>query len=274
MAEAFSQLGVCPQEDPLWEGISGRKHLLFYGKLKGVPASQLDAKISAMFYRLGFSKDDLTKLAGQYSGGMKRKLSLAIALIAQPPLLFLDEPSAAVDAAAKRHLWKIIKMREQSQSVVLTTHSMEEAEALCERIAIQVKGQLRCLGSPHHIKQKYGSGYQLEVQCPERAGPSGEHLSNREQLLAFIQDRLSQEAQLLECHAGRYLFQLPPMRPGTLTLGQVFEELQASKECLGITDYSLCKPSLEQVFIRFAREQDQDESSPQMPERTQAEPLS
>merc|ERR1711920_110480 len=272
MAEAFSQLGVCPQEDPLWEGITGRDHLRFYGRMKGVPASQLDAKISAMFYRLGFSKDDLTKLAGQYSGGMKRKLSLAIALIAQPPLLFLDEPSAAVDAAAKRHLWKIIKMREPSQSVVLTTHSMEEAEALCERIAIQVKGQLRCLGSPHHIKQKYGSGYQLEVQCPERAGPCGQQ-SNQEQLTAFIHDRLSRDAQLLECHAGRYLFQLPPMRPGALTLGQVFEELQASKERLGITDYSLSQPSLEQVFIRFAREQDQAESSPQMPESSQAQPL-
>merc|ERR1719326_597950 len=106
---------------------------------------------------------DSNKPAGQYSGGMKRKLSVGIALIGQSPLLFLDEPSAAVDAGAKRHLWKVIKLRGPDQTVVLTTHSMEEAEALCDRIAIQVKGQLRCLGTPMHIKHKYGSGYQLEL---------------------------------------------------------------------------------------------------------------
>merc|ERR1711981_1372347 len=94
---------------------------------------------------------------------MKRKLSVGIALIGHSPMLFLDEPSAAVDAGAKRHLWKVIKLRGPDQTVVLTTHSMEEAEALCDRIAIQVKGQLRCLGTPMHIKHKYGSGYQLEL---------------------------------------------------------------------------------------------------------------
>merc|ERR1712150_67613 len=97
------------------------------------------------------------------SGGMKRKLSVAIALIGDSSILFLDEPSAAVDAGAKRHLWKVIKLRAPSQTVVITTHSMEEAEALSDRIAIQVKGQLRCLGTPLHIKSRYGSGYHLEL---------------------------------------------------------------------------------------------------------------
>merc|ERR1719502_1932637 len=94
---------------------------------------------------------------------MKRKLSVGFALIGQSPVLFLDEPSAAVDAGAKRHLWKVIKRRAEGQTVIITTHSMEEAEALCDRLAIQVQGQLRCLGTPIHIKGKYGSGYQLEV---------------------------------------------------------------------------------------------------------------
>merc|ERR1712061_194908 len=103
------------------------------------------------------------KPAGKYSDGMKRKLSVGIALIGHSPILFLDEPSAAVDAGAKRHLWQVIRRRGPDQTVVLTTHSMEEAEALCDRIAIQVGGQLRCLGTPVDIKRKYGSGYQLEI---------------------------------------------------------------------------------------------------------------
>lgn len=276
MSKACLKLGVCPQEDPLWETVTGREHLLFYGKLKGVPAATLTAKVSAILYRLGFENADADKPAGQYSGGMKRKLSLAIALIAQPPLLFLDEPSAAVDAAAKRHLWKVIKMRSASQSVVLTTHSMEEAEALCDRIAIQVKGQLRCLGPPHHIKRKYGSGYQLEVFCHVEAGTGGEPgQSQCERFVGFVQERLSPEVRLLEHHAGRYLFQLPPIRsgPGSLTLGMVFTELQRNRECLGIIDYSLAQASLEQVFIRFAREQEQVEEAPALPQPPQEMPV-
>merc|ERR1719230_1730151 len=101
--------------------------------------------------------------SGKYSGGMKRKLSVGIALIGHSRMLFLDEPSAAVDAGAKRHLWNVIKNRATDQTVVLTTHSMEEAEALCDRLAIQVKGQLRCLGTPMQIRNKYGFGYQLEI---------------------------------------------------------------------------------------------------------------
>merc|ERR1712060_454374 len=163
-ATAFSNLGVCPQEDPLWDSVTGRDHLLFYGRLKRVPPADLSRKVDDLLMRLGLYEDSQRKV-GEYSGGMKRKLSLAIALIGHPPLLFLDEPSAAVDAASKRHLWNVIKQRSQGQSVIITTHSMEEAEALCDRIAIQVKGQLLCLGTPSHIKALYGSGYQLELVC-------------------------------------------------------------------------------------------------------------
>merc|ERR1712139_719871 len=112
---------------------------------------------------MGFSDFDANKPTEGYSGGMKRKLSLSIALIGSPPTLLLDEPSAAVDAAAKRHLWHVIKQRGADQTVILTTHSMEEAEALSDRLAIQVKGRLRCVGSPDHIKNTHGAGYQLEV---------------------------------------------------------------------------------------------------------------
>eukprot|EP00913_Durusdinium_trenchii_P024376 g22885.t1 len=201
MEEAYRNLGVCPQVDPLWEHLTGKEHLMFFGRIKGVPEADLSRTVDALLYRLGLDGADANRKTTEYSGGMKRKLSLAIALIGRSPVLFLDEPSAAVDAGAKRHLWKVIQRRGREQTVVVTTHSMEEAEALCDRIAIQdrvgargekrrkshrwvgelvasvkrskmqVRGQLRCLGSPLHIKAKYGSGYQLELFSNDRRGP-------------------------------------------------------------------------------------------------------
>merc|ERR1719433_536300 len=105
--------------------------------------------------------------AGQLSGGNKRKLSVAMATIGEPPMVFLDEPSAGMDPVARRGMWSVIQNiaeRRQKSVVILTTHSMEEAEALCSRIAIQVDGRFRCLGSAQEIKSGYGLGLELNVR--------------------------------------------------------------------------------------------------------------
>ncbi|CAJ1447554.1 unnamed protein product [Effrenium voratum] len=248
--EAFKMLGVCPQVDPLWEELSGEDHLRYFGRLKGVPEELLSREIARLLARLGLEEAG-GKAVGTYSGGMKRKLSVGIALIGHPQMLFLDEPSAAVDAGAKRHLWKVIKHRGPDQTVVLTTHSMEEAEALSSRMAIQVTGQLRCLGTPMHIKHKYGSGYQLELVAQ---GPVAEGFpSKQEELTAFVQS-INSSAELLEANAEQYVYQLPPKSSG-LKLGSVFQAVESRKQSLGISAYSVCQPSLEQVFLRFAKEQ-------------------
>jgi len=106
------------------------------------------------------------RYAGTLSGGNKRKLSVAIALIGEPPIVFLDEPSTGMDPFARRFMWKVIDdvaERRKKSVVVLTTHSMEEGEALCSRMAIQVDGQFKCLGSLQDIKSRFGTGY--EVSC-------------------------------------------------------------------------------------------------------------
>ena len=110
------------------------------------------------------------RVAGSYSGGNKRKLQVAIALIGNPPVIFLDEPSAGMDPEARRFMWKIIerisKFKKYS-SVILTTHSMEEAEGLCNRIAIQVAGTLKCIGTVQHLKNRFGQGYELEIKLKD-----------------------------------------------------------------------------------------------------------
>ncbi len=108
------------------------------------------------------------KPAGTLSGGNKRKLSVAMAVLGNPPIILLDEPSAGMDPEARRFMWtvvaKISQQRKQS-AVILTTHSMEEAEALSTKMGIMVKGGVfRCFGSAQHIKNKYGTGYEIEVK--------------------------------------------------------------------------------------------------------------
>jgi len=98
-------------------------------------------------------------LAGTLSGGNKRKLSVAIAMLGNPPIIFLDEPSTGMDPGARRFMWDIISRvstRRKQCSIILTTHSMEEAEALSTRMGIMVDGQFDCIGSIQHIKSKFG----------------------------------------------------------------------------------------------------------------------
>jgi len=258
--EAYKHLGFCPQVDPILPGLSGRDHLMLYARTKGVPTTQAKLEVDKLLTRLGFDEADRNKDAFKYSGGMKRKLSLAQALIGSSSVLFLDEPSAAVDAGGKRLLWKVIKLRRANRTVVITTHSMEEAEAVCDRIGIQVRGQLRCLGTPDHLKSKYGSGYQLEIILKPTNGQSRSFCessvgASEQRLTEFVRSALSAEGRLLEAHGLRFLYQLPPLGRSSLTLGDVFTKLQAARADLGIEDYSIAQASLEQVFLKFAQEQ-------------------
>lgn len=105
--------------------------------------------------------------ANKLSGGNKRKLSVAMAVIGNPPLIFLDEPSTGVDPQAKRFMWDIvskISTQRKKSAVIITTHSMEEAEALCSKMGIMVGGEFKCFGSSTYIKDKYGTGYELEIK--------------------------------------------------------------------------------------------------------------
>merc|ERR1719152_816773 len=112
------------------------------------------------------------KLAKDLSGGNKRKLCVAVALIGRPQLVLLDEPSSGMDAASKRFLWAVIKRRTAACCTILTTHSMEECEALCSRIGVMVDGALRCLGPIQSLKSRYGQGYKLDLRLDPATLPA------------------------------------------------------------------------------------------------------
>jgi ABC-type multidrug transport system ATPase subunit len=160
-------VGYCPQFDALIDNLTLREHLELFARIKGIPEGiVLRETVSRSMSELGIT-EFANKLAARLSGGTKRKLCLAIALIANPPLLILDEPTTGVDAVSRRHIWgtlQRIASKDKSCSIMLTTHSMEEAEALCTRIGIMVGGRLRCLGSSQHLKTTHGSGFQLDIK--------------------------------------------------------------------------------------------------------------
>lgn len=176
--ETRSRIGYCPQFDALLNNLTGREHVRLYAEIKGTPKKFIKQAVAEKLAAVGLSEIDSDRLASQYSGGMKRRLTLACATIGQPQLIFLDEPSTGVDPLGRREIWTMISNMlgdstipdSEKPCVVLTTHSMEECEALCSRIGIMAHGKLRCLGSAQHLKTKFGRGYQLEmkVRLPER----------------------------------------------------------------------------------------------------------
>ena len=147
--EARQLIGYCPQFDSIFDTLTVQEHLEFYAKIKGIVRDKREALIKEQILKM-----DLTnyadKPAGTLSGGNKRKLSVAMAMIGNPPIVFLDEPSTGMDPQARRFMWNIISdisTKRQKSAVILTTHSMEEAEALSTKMGIMVKGLFKCLGS-------------------------------------------------------------------------------------------------------------------------------
>ncbi|KAK3771496.1 hypothetical protein RRG08_059535 [Elysia crispata] len=140
-------------------------HDIGYCPQEGFRAAQIKLMARELLDKLGLEKFS-NVIVHKYSGGTKRKLALAVALLGDPPILYLDEPTTGMDAVTRRLAWKCITQANRNgQSVVLTSHSMGECDALCSRIAIMVNGQIKCIGSPQHLKNKFGDGHTLVIHA-------------------------------------------------------------------------------------------------------------
>jgi len=163
-------IGYCPQFDALLDLLTVREHLELYGRLKGVRETDLDAQVRRMMHALRVTEFE-HRLAGTLSGGNKRKLSVAVALIGEPAVLILDEPTTGLDVVSRRFLCDVVADYARSHAVILTTHSMEEVEALCTQVGIIVAGTLCCFGAIQHLKSRFGKGVVLRMRLkdPESA---------------------------------------------------------------------------------------------------------
>lgn len=149
-------IGVSPQETALAPNLSVYENLEFICEVHGFSKEKKNEKINELSERLGI-KDVLKRKAGKLSGGMQRRVSIAMALISEPQILFLDEPTLGLDVIARHDLWNIIASLKGKATVVLTTHYMEEAEMLSDRIAIMKNGRILALGSADELVKKSGA---------------------------------------------------------------------------------------------------------------------
>ena len=157
-------LGYCPQYDVLNDTLTARETLEMYSSFRGIPKIAQRQSVEKVLDLV-----DLTEHAdfvcGHYSGGNKRKLCLGISILGFPELIILDEPTAGMDPESRKKVWKLLNELKVNQcSIILTSHSMDEAENVSDRISIMVGGRLQCLGSPVYIKQRFGDQFELQIK--------------------------------------------------------------------------------------------------------------
>ncbi|MHA2009252.1 MAG: ABC transporter ATP-binding protein [Promethearchaeota archaeon] len=156
-------IGVCPQQVAIYQYLNARENIELFGNLQLVKKKDINKRMEKFLDLLGLSEAS-NRSAKKYSGGMLRQLNLIIALISDPPVLFLDEPTVGMDPRVRRTTWKFISsLKETNKTVILTTHYIEEAEALCDRVAIIDYGKLIAIGSPKELIEKYDSKNLEEV---------------------------------------------------------------------------------------------------------------
>jgi len=198
------------------------------------------------------------KPCGTYSGGNKRKLCVGLSLIGHPPIVFLDEPSTGMDPGSRRFMWDLISSTMHGRSVILTTHSMEECEALCQNIAIMVSGRLKCLGTAQHLRSRYGDGYQLDINVNVDQNNKQRAVEQVKNVKAFVESRFTGSV-LLEHYDRNLKYRI---RKGDRSLGAIFRMIQEARAPLFIAEYSVSEATLEQIFLRFARTQEEEQADP------------
>ncbi|XP_065067747.1 ATP-binding cassette sub-family A member 2-like [Rhopilema esculentum] len=244
--KVHKMIGYCPQFDALIDELTAEEHLGLYSRLRGIPEANVKKVSEWAINKLALGRY-ASKPSKSYSGGNKRKLSAAIALIGNPPLIFMDEPTTGMDPGARRFLWNLILsiIRKGNRSVVLTSHSMEECEALCTRLVIMVNGKFKCLGSTQHLKNKFGEGYMVALRAK---GDS----PNLEPMKTFFEEAFP-DAVLKECHHNMLEYQIHGS--SRISLSDIFAALENSEASVNIEDFSVSQTTLENVFINFAKEQ-------------------
>lgn len=259
LAAARANLGVCPQHDAL-DQMTVREHLQFYARIRGI--SDINANVETVLAAVGL-QSFATRMAYALSGGNKRKLSLGIALMGNPAVVLLDEPSSGLDAAAKRIMWKTLAGTVSGRSILLTTHSMEEASALAGRTGIQARRML-AMGTIDGLRRRFGDA--LHVHLVSKSAP---HTDEREteHVRSWVCDTFP-SAEFDKTYHGQMRFSVSAAEVAdmfrrrnaarisnaedevsTSALGKLVVLLEEKKEDLGVQHYSVSPTTLDQVFL-------------------------
>uniref|UniRef100_A0A8C9LAW3 Cholesterol transporter ABCA5 n=1 Tax=Pavo cristatus TaxID=9049 RepID=A0A8C9LAW3_PAVCR len=216
-------VGYCPQTNPLWPDITLQEHFEIYGAIKGMSQADVKQAIKCISSALDF-KDHLQKTTKKLGVGLKRKLCFALSMLGSPRVTLLDEPSTGMDPKAKQRMWRAIRaaFKNKERAAILTTHYMEEADAVCDRVAILVAGQLRCIGTVQHLKSKFGRGYFLEMKLKDTADIQQVEYLQRQILHIFP------NANRQESFASILAYKIP--REDVQSLSHCFSKLEEEEE--------------------------------------------
>lgn len=238
-------MGVCPQHDILIGWLTGRELLTMFATIRGVPRAQTKRMVNYYLKML-----DLTPKADSYcknySGGNRRRLSVALSMIGSPSAIFMDEPSTGLDPLTRRRLWEFLlqatrKDQDRERCILLTTHSMEEADALCNRIAIMVNSSIRTVGTSQELKSRYGTD-RIVVLGVDKS-------SDEESINEMMASIHPQARRLKESTISSKKYSVPTS--GT-TWSSIFKSIMANQTKLRIEHFAVSQRSLEDVFIDFA----------------------
>ena len=279
-------IGYCPQFDLLWEDLSVENTLLFYSRIKNKETSKINSMVTKVLEDVKLTRYK-NYLVRELSGGMKRRLSLGVALIGEPPIVFLDEPTTGLDPKNKREIWDILSHCKENRCMILTTHLMDEAETLCDRIGIILKGKIRCLGSQYKLKAEYGKGFKLcinlkpyliedtldnkinENDLENEGNVVYETSDNKigfifdkkkikeintknskriEKVEHFVKTIYPHNCTLIEKHRSAVIFEIGI---DVFDPELLFKKLEESKEKLEIINWAISQVDLEDIFIKL-----------------------
>ncbi|KZL87792.1 abc transporter [Colletotrichum incanum] len=276
LAGARANLGVCPQHDAM-DLMTVREHLEFYARVRGIP--DIDHNVNAVIHAVGLQAFS-TRMAHALSGGNKRKLSLGIALMGNPKVLILDEPSSGLDAAAKRIMWKTLAATVTGRSLLLTTHSMEEADALASRAGILARRML-AVGTTDDLRHRFGDALHVHLisrTAPHTTPEETEHLrqwvtatfpgANVEEKTYHGQMRFSVPGkEVLRVFGGDMIKDITPANDiSSSAVGQLAVMLEEQREYLGINHFSVSPTTLDQVFLTIVGKHNVQEEGYKVPE--------
>ncbi|XP_067320332.1 ABC-type organic anion transporter ABCA8-like [Anolis sagrei] len=240
-------LGYCPQDNALWPNLTMKEHLEIYAAVKGIKKDATTSVIDRIAKALEL-QEHLEKTVKSLPAGLARKLCFALSILGNPTVILFDEPTIGMDPKGKRQVWRAIRsvLKDNNQGAILTTHHMEEAEAVCDRVAIMVSGQLRCLGSIQYLKSKFGKNYLLQIKV--KGVEEGELLNTR---ILQIFPRAARQERI-----STLLIYKVPMEDA-LPLSKAFSMLEEAKQSFNLEEYSFSLNTLEQVFLEVCKEQEQ-----------------
>lgn len=195
-------IGLVPQFDILWGQLTAMEHMRIFSKVKGVPLEEIEDRSVALLEQVGL-EDVKNAQVGCYSGGMRRRLSVAISAIGDPKVIFFDEPTTGMDPVSRRAVWELMQALKKDRTIILTTHAMEEADALADRIAVVVDGKIKCVGTPLNMKNTFGDGYRVSMVTT----------AGSEQRVIKCMDTVAPSNKFMDDSGGSMVFTVPLDRP-------------------------------------------------------------